>query len=302
MLPAPEGERGASELRAQLIARDWQEVITFSFVAASDERAIDPDARPITVLNPIAEHLEAMRTTLLPGLLATLRTNVKRRMPRVRVFEIGRVFLRDGFGQPMRVGGLAFGPAAPEQWSLPLRSVDFFDVKGDLEALVLPLALTTRTAARPWLHPGRAADVVIDGTKAGWIGELHPQLVRHFELASPPVVFELDVDALRDIPMPQARAMSRLPSIRRDMAIIVSENLPVGEILQSLQELESPAIEAIDVFDVYRGPELPNGMKSVAILVLMRDTQRTLTDEDSERIVTELLASLRNRFGATLRS
>jgi phenylalanyl-tRNA synthetase beta chain len=243
-----------------------------------------------------------MRSTLLPGLLTVLGTNLKRRLPRVRVFEVGRVFLREGDTQPMHIGGLAFGPAAPEQWSLPLRPVDFFDVKGDLEALASPLQLATPAAPHPWLHPGRSADVVIDKAKAGWIGELHPRLLRQFELAAAPVVFEVDVTALGTIAMPHACVMSRLPSIRRDLAITVNENIAVADILQSLRELAVPAVEAIDVFDVYRGPELPNGRKSVAILVLMRDTERTLTDEDSERIVAELLASLRTRFGATLRS
>jgi phenylalanyl-tRNA synthetase beta chain len=302
MLPDPETRRGIAALRRRLVDRDWQEVVTFGFVALRDEQALDPQARPIAVLNPIAAQHDVMRSTLLPGLLTVLATNLKRRLPRVRVFEVGRVFLRDGYAQPMRIGGLAFGPAAPEQWGLPLRSVDFFDVKGDLEALASPLQLATPAAPRPWLHPGRSADVVIDAAKAGWIGELHPRLLRQFELAAAPVVFEVDVAALATIPMPHARAGSRLPSIRRDIAITINENIAVADVLQSLRELALPAVEAIDVFDVYRGPELPNGMKSVAILVLMRDTERTLTDEDSERIVAELLASLRTRFGATLRS
>jgi phenylalanyl-tRNA synthetase beta chain len=302
MLPSPEGQRGAAELRARLVARDWREVITFSFVAASDERAIDPDARPLAVLNPIAEHLEAMRTTLLPGLIATLSTNVKRKMPRVRIFEIGRTFLRDDRTQPLRIGGLAFGAAVPEQWGAPARGVDFFDVKGDVEALAAPLAVATTASTRPWLHPGRSAELRIDGQPAGWIGELHPRLVRHFDLPSAPTVFEADLAALTRIPVPVAKPLSRLPSIRRDLAIMVKENIAVGAILQALRETRDPGIEALEVFDVYRGRELPNGMKSVAILVLMRDTERTLTDADGDRIVAGLLTTLTARFGATLRS
>jgi len=302
LVPAPEGERGASELRARLVARDWQEVITFSFVAASDERAIDPDARPIAVLNPIAEHLEAMRTTLLPGLIATLSTNVKRKMPRVRIFEIGRTFLREERAQPLRIGGLAFGAAVPEQWGAPARGVDFFDVKSDIEALAAPLAVATTASTRPWLHPGRAAEIRIDGHPAGWIGELHPRLVRHFDLPSAPTVFEADLVALTRIPVPVATPLSRLPSIRRDLAIMIKENIAVGAILEALRETREPSIEALEVFDVYRGRELPNGMKSVAILVLMRDTERTLTDADGDRIVAGLLTTLTARFGATLRS
>ncbi|MGE5089523.1 MAG: phenylalanine--tRNA ligase subunit beta, partial [Candidatus Levyibacteriota bacterium] len=188
MLPAPEGARRAGALRRRLAALDWQEVITFSFVASAVEAALDPQSKPIAVLNPIAAQLDVMRTTLVPGLLEVLQTNVKRKLPRVRIFETGRVFAHD-LAQPVHIGGLAYGPAEPEQWGVRTRQVDFFDVKGDLEALAAPLPLTTRVAARPWLHPGRSAEVLVDGRRAGWIGELHPRLVRHFDLASAPVVF-----------------------------------------------------------------------------------------------------------------
>jgi phenylalanyl-tRNA synthetase beta chain len=302
MLPDPETKRSVPALRQRLVDLDWQEVVTFSFVSSADERALDANVQPIAVLNPIAAQRDAMRTSLLPGLLETLRTNLKRRMPRARIFEIGRVFLREGFAQPMHVGGLAFGPADPEQWSERLRPVDFFDVKGDLEALASPLALATQARTRPWLHPGRSADVQIGERNAGWLGELHPRLLRQFELPTAPVVFEIDLAALASIPMPHFHPVSRLPSVRRDIAIIVNENIPVAEIIRELRELPLPQVEAIDVFDVFRGGDLPNGRKSVAILVLMQDTERTLTDEDSERIVAELLAALRARFGATLRT
>ena len=302
MLPSPEGQRSAALLKRRLAARDWQEVITFSFVAAEDERALDPDARPIAVLNPIAAQRDVMRTTLLPGLIEALRTNVKRKVPRLRIFEVGRTFARDDLGQPIRIGGLAYGASDPEQWGVPARAVDLFDVKADLEALASPLAVTTTAGARPWLHPGRSAEVRIGGVAVGWLGELHPRLARVFELPSAPTVFELDLAALSRVPVPLAQPVSRLPSIRRDMAVIVNENIAVADILQALRERKTPEVESLDVFDIYRGHELPNGRKSVAILVLMRDTERTLTDADSERIVGDLLAVLRTRFGATLRA
>jgi len=301
MLPSPEDERSVAAIKRRLMLRDYQEVITFSFVASDDERALDPGSRPIAVLNPIAAQRDVMRTTLLPGLLETLRTNVKRKLARARIFEAGRTFVHDTGAQPMHIGGLAFGSAVPEQWASPLRPVDFFDVKGDLEAVAAPLSLATRAAPKPWLHPGRSAEVLLAGKAAGWVGELHPRLLRHFELPSAPVVFELDVHALRHVSLPHAQAVSRLPSLRRDIAIVINENIQVGDILEVLRDVRLPEIESIDVFDVYRGPELPNGRKSVAILVLMRDTERTLTDEDSERVVAALLATLKARFGATLR-
>ncbi|MDQ2916465.1 MAG: phenylalanine--tRNA ligase subunit beta [Pseudomonadota bacterium] len=301
MLPSSETQRSIGSLKRRLTARDWQEVITFSFVASDDERALDPAAWPIAVLNPIAAQRDVMRTTLLPGLIETLRTNAKRRMPRVRIFEVGRTFARDDPAQPMRFGGLAYGPSDPEQWGLLLRAVDLFDVKGDLEALASPLSLTTTANVKPWLHPGRSAELRVGGVVAGWLGELHPRLLRHFELTSVPTVFEIDLAAITHIAIPATRPVSRLPSTRRDVAVVVNENIEVGDIINALREIDQPEIETVNVFDVYRGPELPNGMKSVAILVLMRDTERTLTDMDSERIVAVLLAALHARFGATLR-
>ena len=301
MLPAPESVRSVGQLRRHLAALDWQEVITFSFVASGVEAALDPQGKPLAVLNPIAAQLDVMRTTLLPGLIEVLQTNVKRRLPRIRIFEAGRVFARADFAQPTRIGGLAFGPADPEQWAAQLRHVDFFDVKGDLEALAAPLSLTTRSMPRPWLHPGRSAEVLIDRKAAGWLGELHPRLVRHFELPSAPIVFELDAAALATLPLPVGHAVSRFPVVRRDMAIIINENIAVQDILDALNQMKPASVETLRVFDVYRGAELPAGRKSVAILVLMRDTQRTLTDEDSETVVAKLLSTVQDRFGATLR-
>ena len=302
MLPSPDARRSAFALRRMLAARDWQEIITFSFVAVGDELALDPAGKPLAVLNPIAAHLDAMRTTLLPGLIGVLQTNLKRKVSRVRVFEVGRVFARDGFAQPLRIGGLAFGSSAPEQWGERTRVVDLFDVKGDLEALAAPLSIATTKKMLPWLHPGRSASVRVSGVPSGWLGELHPRLVRHFDLPTAPSVFELDLAALTTVPLPDARMVSRLPSLRRDIAIVINENIEVAELLKVVRELKQPEVEMFDVFDVYRGHELPNGRKSVAILVVMRNTERTLTDSDGDRIVGQILTVLADRFGATLRS
>ena len=302
MLPSREETRSATTLMRRLTARDWQEVITFTFVASDDEHALDPQARPIAVLNPIAAQRDVMRTTLLPGLIETLRTNLKRKVPRVRIFEVGRVFRRDDFAQPLRIGGLGYGGRDPEQWGTPSRGVDLFDVKGDVAALAAPLDVVTSAKPLPWLHPGRSAQVQLNGVLAGWIGELHPRLARHFDLPSAPTVFELDLAALTAVPVPVAKPISRFPSTRRDLAVVVNENIAVQQIIDVLRKLDRPEVEALDVFDVFRGGDLPDGRKSVAILVLMRDTERTLTDADSERVMADLLAALHDRFGANLRS
>ncbi len=283
--------------------RDYQEVITFAFVSSAMEAALRIDANPIKVQNPIAAHLDVMRTTLLGGLIDVLRTNVNRRQQRVRIFESARCFFRAGdkFAQPQRIAGLAFGPALPEQWDSGKRGVDFFDVKGDVEALAAPLRLVTEAASHPALHPGRSARVLIEGKPSGWIGELHPRLLREFELPHAPTVFELELDPLLQTPLPAAQAISRLPIVRRDLAVVVDESVPAQQLIDVLLAEKASHVEYIGLFDVYRGPNLGPGKKSLAILVLMQDTERTLTDAEIDATVADMLRHLKNRFQATLR-
>jgi phenylalanyl-tRNA synthetase beta chain len=261
------------------------------------------EEHPIKVLNPIASNLDVMRSTLLGGLLDTLRTNVNRKADRVRIFEAGRCFFRDGerYVQPLRIAGLAFGPAEPAQWDAGKRQVDYFDVKADVEALAWPLHVRSEPAPHPALHPGRSARLSIDGKPAGWIGELHPRLAREFELPRAPVVFELDQDSLSKVAVPAAHPVSKLPVVRRDLAVVVDEALPAQAILDALGAAKPPHVEHITLFDVYRGPGIERGKKSLAILVLMQDTARTLTDAEIDAAVAVLLRELENRFNATLR-
>jgi len=219
------------------------------------------------------------------------------------VFEVGRVFRRGsaGIDQPLKVGGLAWGAAVPEQWGARARAVDLFDVKGDLEAIAHPCVLTTAAAAHPALHPGRSAAVSIGGVPAGWLGELHPRLVRRFELASAPVAFEIDLAALIARPVPAGRPVSRQPMVRRDLALVMAESVPVQALVDALSAASPPFVVTVRPFDVFRGGSLTNGMKSVAILVLMQDTARTLTDAEIEQTVEQLATAAQRRFGATLR-
>jgi phenylalanyl-tRNA synthetase beta chain len=303
MLPDPEGSRPRRAVKRMLVDLDWQEVVTFSFVSGKIESDLDANARPIKVLNPIAAHLDVMRTSLLPGLIETLRTNVNRKMPRVRVFETGRIFLRGNghYEQPLRVGGLAFGPARPEQWGEPVRDVDFFDVKGDLEALAAPRPVTTEPFAHPALHPGRSARVSIGGKPAGWMGELHPRLLRVFDLPKAPIVFEVDLATLTEGAVPKGQPVSRVPVVRRDLAIVVDEKVPAQALLDALEAAKPPHVISLALFDVYRGAGLTDGRKSLAILVLMQDTSRTLTDADIDATADLLVSVARDRFGGSLR-
>ncbi|MEO8753140.1 MAG: phenylalanine--tRNA ligase subunit beta [Casimicrobiaceae bacterium] len=303
MLPDPEAQRSRIALKRMLVNLDWQEIVTFGFVSSAVEAALDPAAAPVKVLNPIAAQLDVMRTSLLPGLVATLAANVNRKVSRVRMFELGRTFLRagPGFVQPMRLGGLAYGPAGPEQWGEPTRDVDFFDVKGDLEALAAPRHLVTQRLAHPALHPGRAADIVVNGKRAGWLGELHPRLVREFGLPKAPVVFELDLDVLMDGALPVGREVSRQPIARRDLALVVAEDVPAHALLDALERAKPPHVIVLRLLSVYRGGGLTDGRKSLAILVLMQDTSRTLTDADIDATEAMLVAVAGEQFGATLR-
>jgi phenylalanyl-tRNA synthetase beta chain len=308
MLADPEGELSVNALKRRLAGRDWQEAITFSFVDRRQEALLHPgrDAAqsPIAVLNPIASNLDVMRTTLWAGLLEVLQTNLARRADRVRIFETGRVFLRNGDGpdQPLRIGGIAFGDALPEQWSVPRRKVDFFDVKADLEALAAPRALATARGSHPALHPGRCARVTIDGADAGWIGELHPRLLRALDLPQAPVLFELELVALTRAPVPVAAPVSKLPVVRRDVALVVDEAVPAEAVVAAMRGADIPTVARVALFDVYRGPGVEAGKKSLAILVLMQDTERTLTDADIDAAVGTLLALAASTFGASLRS
>jgi phenylalanyl-tRNA synthetase beta chain len=307
MLPDPEGTSTPSALRHRLAARDWQEVITFTFVSSAREATLfparDAGAVAIAVLNPIASHLDVMRTTLAGGLLEVLATNLARKQDRVRIFEVGRCFARanGGYDQPLRIGGLAYGDARPEQWGAPRRWVDLFDVKGDLEAMAAPLALATERMEHPVLHPGRSARVRIGEEAAGWLGELHPRLVRAFELPRAPVLFELDLAALLHRSVPAASAVSKLPAVRRDIAVVVDEAVPAQDVLRALADARRGPVETVRLFDVYRGPAISAGKKSLAILVLMQDTERTLTDAEIDAVIERLLRVLADRFGATLR-
>ena len=307
MSPDAEAARPPIAIKERLVDRGWQEAITFSFVSSAWEAALFPerDARdvPIAVLNPIAAHLDVMRTTLAGGLIDVLRTNLARQQDRVCIFETGRCFWRAGqrYDQPLRLGGLAYGAAQAEQWGEAQRPVDLFDIKSDLEALVAPRVLTTERSEHPALHPGRTARVLMDTEAIGWLGELHPRLVKHFELPKAPVLFELDLAALLARKLPSPRSISKLPVVRRDLAVVVNDGVPTREILAALDAGKPAHVQTIALFDVYRGPGIETGKKSLAILVLMQDTERTLTDAEIEATVAALLRILVVGFAAKLR-
>jgi phenylalanyl-tRNA synthetase beta chain len=312
MTAAPEARRALHELRERLAGREYQEVIAFSFVEPQWEADIAGEANPIRLLNPIASPLSVMRTSLLGGLLALARYNAARKAGRIRLFEAGRVFLRDpsvrdgplevaGLRQPMRIAAVACGPDVEEQWGIATRPVDFFDLKGDIEALACPRQLRFEASTYPAFHPGRSARISMAGTSLGWIGELHPQWQHKYELPQGLVCFELDAAALQDSPLPRASVPSRFPPVTRDIALLVESSVTVQALLQAITAEKPAIVQDVRLFDLYQGQNLPHGTKSLAFRVVMQDTERTLTDAEADAARQALVELWGRRFGATPR-
>jgi phenylalanyl-tRNA synthetase beta chain len=206
-----------------------------------------------------------------------------------------------GVRQPMRVAAAAFGPAAEEQWGIARREVDFFDVKGDLEALLAPSRARFEPAAHPAMHPGRCARILLGNACVGWLGELHPRWQQKYELPGSLVVFELDAAPLQVVGLPAYREVSKFPAVSRDIAVILPESVPVQPVLDDLAAHKPMHVESITLFDLYRGSGVENGKKSLAFRVLLQDTQKTLTDQEVDSAVLHLVQRLRERFGGKLR-
>jgi phenylalanyl-tRNA synthetase beta chain len=308
MLPVAEARRTPMQVRRLLAERGFFEVVTYSFVEAAWEADFAGNDKPILLANPIASQMGVMRSTLVGGLVGVLVANRKRQTERVRVFEIGRIFNRDaagqpvsGFAQPLRIAALAAGTAQPEQWGAAARKIDYFDMKGDLEALFAPRSLAFERLTHPALHPGRSARVLLDGRDIGFIGELHPQWAQKYELGGAPVVFEIDLDAWLAVAMPAYREVSRFPAVTRDLALIMPREQAVAPLLAGLREAAAGFVNEVRLFDVYQGDGLPQGQKSLAFRIVMQHTERTLADEEVDAAVTALVEAGR-RFGAVLRS
>lgn len=305
-------ERSLHDLRRAIAAQDYFEVINYSFVDEAWERDVVGNANPIKLLNPIASQMAVMRSSLIPGLLANIRYNANHKADRVRVFELGKVFVRDAstkdgelsvqdVAQPLMLAGAAWGGAVAEQWAAPKRAVDFYDVKADLAA-VLPEGAAFVKASHPLLHPGRSARIEFGGKVLGWLGELNPKHLGAFDLNSSPLVFELFAAELQVLKANGFEVVSKQPSVRRDVAFVVPNSVDSDALLTTLRAAASPIVRAIDVFDVYRGSGVAVDQKSVAIRVLMQDTERTLEDVEVDLAVSKLVKSAEEKLGATLRA
>lgn len=303
MLPVAEGLKSRTMLKRALARRGYQEVINYSFIPKQWELDFAGNASPVRVANPIASHMEVMRTQLLGGLIESLKGNLNRGESRLRLFEVGRCFLADEADlavQPEKLGVLAYGPRYPEQWGEDKEALnDFYSAKGDLEAL--QAGLNFEAVAHPALHPGRGAIVKLGETPIGIIGELHPKWQQKYDLPRAPVYFELTTAPLLEAWAVRYQPISRMQSVRRDIAILVDETVSARALIDAAKPVLGATVVDFGIFDLYRGPTLENGKKSVAFRVLMQDTDRTLTDQEADETVSTIVKVFVSKFGATLR-
>ncbi|WP_394787787.1 phenylalanine--tRNA ligase subunit beta [Rhodoferax sp.] len=323
-----ESQRSPFAVRRALAGLGYQETINFSFVEERLEKELAGNPNPIQLLNPIASQMSVMRSSLLGSLLQVLKFNLDRKASRVRVFELGRVFLRDanavnsdttvaGFHQPMRIAGISFGAADRLQWGRSEQGADFFDMKGDVEALLAPLQAQFEPAEHPALHPGRCARVLVNGQAIGFIGELHPQWRQDYELAQAPMLFELDLDAVLQRPVPVFAPVAKFQAVERDIAVIVAEAVTHAALLAAAQAAATNGLlRDTLVFDIYRPKPTPNGVeaqsvaagglaqgeKSVALRLTLNSPDATLTEAQIEASVQAVLAQLVTQCGARLRA
>ncbi|MEK9719970.1 MAG: phenylalanine--tRNA ligase subunit beta [Quisquiliibacterium sp.] len=316
MRAQPEGKRSLLSIKKAIAARDYQEVVNYSFIGSELDSMLGGDGT-IRLLNPIAAQMDVMRTTLWAGMIENLRSNLNRKASRVRLFEVGRIFKHDPqvqadqlsvhqVSQPRMIAALAYGTVRDEQWGELGRPADFFDVKSDLQALFGDANLSFEREVHKALHPGRTARVLLERQPIGWIGALHPALQQQFDLTHAPVLFEVVLDALEARPIPVYAEVSRFPAVVRDLALVLDESVPAGKLLQVLRDgaAKIPSgglLQNASIFDEYRGKGLENKEKSLAIRLWLQDTQRTLNDAEVGDLVQALLDHAARELGARLR-
>ena len=315
---APENTRSLFAVRHQMADLGYQEVVNMSFVESQWEADFNANLNPIKLQNPIASQMNVMRSSLIGSLVANVRYNLNRKAGRVRAFEVGAIFKRNtqavdgplsvaGFDQPKRVGAIAYGPAVDEQWAVPTRAVDYFDVKADVEAMFAPRMLRFVKTSHPGLHPGRSATIELDGVDIGFIGELHPRWLQKYELAQAPVLFEVDAVALQQRVVPHYNDISKFPGATRDLALVVKQGVAAQDLLDAFAaELQvNPSgkiVQAIVLFDEYRGKGLEADEKSLAFRFSLQDTQTTLQDDQVDAVMNALIDAARLKHDGRPRS
>lgn len=310
MKGTPEKLLEVNRIRTALVDSDYQEVVTYSFVDPKKQALLHPNQEALILPNPISSEMSAMRLSLLTGLLDTIAYNQSRQQTRVRIFEGGLRFIPDaaaesGIRQELVFGAAIVGDKRPVHWESKGEAVDFFDLKGDMERVL------SLTSARhdlkfvvkqfPALHPGQSAAIMLDGKEIGFIGSIHPSIVQKLGIKGKPVVFEILGDAIANRPVPAAKEISKFPANNRDIAVVVDENVPAGDVLDACRHAGGVKLVAVNLFDVYRGANLAAGKKSLAISLTVQDTEKTLEEEEISTVIQAVLAELAQRFQAYLR-
>ncbi|PSV23743.1 phenylalanine--tRNA ligase subunit beta [Photobacterium leiognathi subsp. mandapamensis] len=297
-------------VRDLLVDRGYQEAITYSFVEPEQQKLIVPEIEPLILPFPISAEMSAMRLSLWTGLLNTVVFNQKRQQPRVRLFEAGLRFIpeesaENGMRQEMMLAGVIAGNRSDEHWDIATNTVDFFDLKGDLEAILEltanEAAFSFKAAKHPALHPGQSAAIVVDGKEIGFIGTVHPELERKFGLNGRTIVFEIEWAAINSRMLPEAVAVSKFPANRRDIAVVVSEDVAAGDVVAACRANGGELLTDVNLFDVYTGKGVEEGNKSLAIALTLQSAERTLEEADIASAVEAIVAALAEKFGASLR-
>ncbi len=292
---------------AALVARDYQEVVTYSFIDAEANTAFSGCESELVLSNPISSEMSVMRASLWPGMVAAAASNSARQQDRIRLFEISKSF-HGSLGdhtEVVRIGGLASGPVNPEQWGSPSEAVDFFDIKADVEA-ILDLAceknaVSFRASKHPALQPGQSAEIIRNEEVIGVVGKLHPSLAKTFDLKRAVYLFELDAEKTLAASAPSASSISKFPAIRRDIAVIVDDEISADELVAAVASSSAELIQGVRVFDIYTGEGIEAGRKSVAIGLILQETSRTLTDDDADGAMAAAVKKLEDKFAAVLR-
>ncbi len=309
--PAPEGRVSRERVLTAIADRGYREVVSYTFVDPGLQRLLFPDMPALALANPLSAELSEMRVSLWTGLLQACRDNMRRQQKRVRLFEAGKKFLLTGTVQdaPVRevetLAGIVTGSRLPEQWGSKAEPVDFFDVKSDLLA-ALSLAGDTmqirfKPDALPCLHPGRSSRIYRGGTPIGWLGELHPEIIRTLNFSGSAYVFELEIELAFASNIIEFQEISKFPSLRRDLAVVVDESVPLAVLRENVTVSASGLLRELRIFDVYRGPGVEATRKSIALGLILQDSSRTLTDVDADAVVTNVVARLRDVLSATIR-
>jgi phenylalanyl-tRNA synthetase beta chain len=305
--PVSETRVTESRLRSVLVDRDYQEVITYSFIDPASQAMLDPGVVPIMLANPIAADMAAMRTNLWAGLLQTIVYNQNRQQSRVRLFEIGRSFVPQsgGIAQERMLAGAVTGEALAEQWGMPKRAVDFYDAKADVEALLALAGFGVRLRCQPGqhlaLHPGQTAELYIGENRVGILGVLHPEQQSKLGLDRPVILFELKIAAILAANAPIFHEISKFPAIRRDLALVVTETTPAQQVLDCVASVAGKLLINLELFDEYRGKGIDSGRKSLALGLTLQDSSRTLNEAEVEGVMTKVISALQSELGAVPR-